>query len=66
MIQFYFNSSLAKYPSKQLSKQILKLVSGNDDKHVVVKWNVKPSEEKRLHGKAQIDVPPNDYNSKKP
>ena len=48
-----------------MSKQILKLVSGNDDKHVVVKWNMKPSEEKRLHGKAQIDIPPNDYNWKK-
>ena len=48
-----------------MSKQILKLVSGNDDKHVVVKWNVKPSEEKSLHRKVQIDVPPNDYNWKK-
>ena len=26
---------------------------------------MKPSEEKRLHGKAQIDIPPNDYNWKK-
>ena len=26
---------------------------------------MKPIEEKRLHGKAQIDVPPNDYNWEK-